>query len=191
LTAREFAAPWWLRNPHLQTIYGSIGVPAPAVKWRRERWGTPDGDFVDVDFVDGVAGAPWVHLYHGLEGSSNSAYSRAIMHRVKMRGWNGSVFHFRGCSGEPNLLPRAYHSGDADEIDWSMREIKLRALRSRVYAVGISLAATRSPSGWRERVGAWSMVDGAAWSRASRPHGGRRRAGTRIRAQPRGISSRR
>ena len=163
MTARAFAAPWWLRNPHLQTIYASIAARAPVVQWRRERWGTPDGDFVDVDFVDGVAGAPWVHLYHGLEGSSNSSYARAIMHRVRMRGWNGSVFHFRGCSGEPNLLPRAYHSGDADEIDWSMREIKLRALRSRVYAVGISLGGNALAK-WLGESGpaAWSMVDGAA-----------------------------
>jgi len=72
LTAREFAAPWWLRNPHLQTIYAARLARVPRIAWRRERWDTPDGDFVDVDFVDGADGTPWVHLYHGLEGSSDS-----------------------------------------------------------------------------------------------------------------------
>jgi len=139
LTAREFAAPWWLTNRHLQTIYASIAARAPAVKWRRERWGTPDGDFVDVDFVDGAGDAPWVHVYHGLEGSSESPYARAIMGHVMRRGWRGSVFHFRGCSGEPNRLPRAYHSGDSLEIDWSVREIRRRVRNAPVFAVGISL----------------------------------------------------
>jgi predicted alpha/beta-fold hydrolase len=137
LTPREFAAPWWLRNPHLQTIYAARFARAPAIDWRRERWDTPDGDFVDVDFVDGAEGTPWVHLYHGLEGSSRSPYARALMAQVKRRGWRGSVFHFRGCSGEPNRLPRAYHSGDSAEIGWSLAEIRRRA--TTVYVVGISL----------------------------------------------------
>jgi predicted alpha/beta-fold hydrolase len=139
LTARDFVAPWWLRNPHLQTIYSSIAARAPRIEWRRERWDTPDGDFVDVDFVDGPPGAPWVHLYHGLEGSSDSKYSRVLMDHVRRRGWRGSVFHFRGRSGEPNRLPRAYHSGDSNEIDWSVRRIRQLAGAAPVHAVGISL----------------------------------------------------
>ena len=139
MTSREFAAPWWLRNAHAQTIYASMGTRTPAINLRRERWDTPDGDFVDVDFLDGPAGSPWVHLYHGLEGSSNSAYARALMHHVRSRGWRGSVFHFRGCSGEPNRLPRAYHSGDSAEIDWSLRRIRGIAGTPRVYAAGVSL----------------------------------------------------
>src|SRR5688572_16446205 len=71
-----FTAPHWLANRHAQTLYAALLAPAPRVAFRRERWDTPDGDFVDVDFVEGVPGSPWVHLYHGLEGSSNSPYAR-------------------------------------------------------------------------------------------------------------------
>ena len=134
-----FAAPRWLANPHLQTIYGALMAPAPPVRMRRERWDTPDGDFVDVDFVDGPAGTPWVHLYHGLEGSSNSPYARQLMRHVADRSWRGSVFHFRGCSGEPNLLSRAYHSGDSDEIDWSLRRIAPQVGAAPLFAGGVSL----------------------------------------------------
>jgi len=56
--------------------------------------------------------------------------------------------HFRGCSGEPNRLPRAYHSGDADELDWVLRRIRSLAGEAPVYAAGVSLGATRSSSGW-------------------------------------------
>jgi len=124
-----FSAAPWLANRHLQTLYAGLLARAPRVPFRRERWETPDGDFVDVDFIEGVPGSPWVHLYHGLEGSSNSPYARMLMHQVRRRGWRGSVFHFRGCSGEPNRLPRAYHSGDTDEI----------AGKSPLYAAGVSL----------------------------------------------------
>jgi predicted alpha/beta-fold hydrolase len=89
--------------------------------------------------VDGVAGSPWVHLYHGLEGSSNSPYARTLMAHVRRRGWRGSVFHFRGCSGEPNRLPRAYHSGDTEEIQWSIARVRKLAGKCPVYAAGVSL----------------------------------------------------
>ncbi len=134
-----FSAAPWLANRHLQTLYAALLARAPRVPFRRERWDTPDGDFVDVDFIEGVPGSPWVHLYHGLEGSSNSPYARMLMHHVRRRGWRGSVFHFRGCSGEPNRLPRAYHSGDSEEIDWSIRRVKNLAGRSPLYAAGVSL----------------------------------------------------
>ena len=135
----RFVPAWWLPHAHLQTVYGSIGVPAPRVELRRERWETPDGDFVDVDIVDGPATAPWVQLFHGLEGSSRSSYARALMGQVRERGWRGSVMHFRGCGGEPNLLPRAYHSGDSEEIDWVLRRLRERAGTAPLYAAGVSL----------------------------------------------------
>src|SRR4051812_35311963 len=135
----RFAPAPWLRNAHLQTIYGSLLAPAPRIDYRRERWDTPDGDFIDVDFVDGPDDAPWVQLFHGLEGSSSSPYARMLMHFLKRRGWRGSVMIFRGLSGEMNRLPRAYHSGDSDEIDWVLRKLKPRAGQAPLFAAGVSL----------------------------------------------------
>ena len=128
-----------LGNAHVQTIYGAVVAAAPRVAFRRERWDTPDGDFADVDFVDGPAGSPWLHVFHGLEGSSRSPYARMLMHHARQRGWRGSVFHFRGCSGEINRLPRAYHSGDTEEIDWVLRRVKALAGEAPLHAVGVSL----------------------------------------------------
>ena len=139
MPAPPFVPAPWLANPHLQTIYASLAAPAPRVEYRRERWEAPDGDFVDVDFVDGPADAPAVHLFHGLEGSSRSHYARHLMHATKARGWRGAVLNFRGCSGEPNRLPRAYHSGDSDEIDWVIRRLRSRTGNARLYAAGVSL----------------------------------------------------
>ena len=139
MPAPPYRAPRWLANPHLHTIYGSLLVGSPRVDYRRERWEAPDGDFVDVDHVDAPPGAPWVVLFHGLEGSSASPYARMLMHRVGQRGWRGTVMNFRGCSGEPNRLPRAYHSGDWQEVDWVLARIASRAGGAPVHAAGVSL----------------------------------------------------
>ncbi len=139
MTFAPFEAPRWLRNAHLQTLHAALVARAPAVAYRRERWETPDGDFIDMDFVDGPADAPWVQLFHGLEGSSRSPYARMLMHRVRERGWRGSVLNFRGRSGEPNRLPRAYHSGDSHEVGWVLDALKSRVGMAPLYAVGVSL----------------------------------------------------
>jgi uncharacterized protein len=134
----KYTAPLWLPSGHLQTIYPAMCITRPELAFRRERWEAPDGDFVDVDFVDGAQDQPFVVLFHGLEGSSASHYARAMMAQLAERGWSGAVPHFRGCSGEPNRAPRFYHSGDAHEIDWIVRRLRLRA-GGKFYATGVSL----------------------------------------------------
>jgi len=161
--ATRFTPPRGFANPHLQTLYGSLFAPRPQVAYRRERWDTPDGDFVDVDFVDGPEGTPWVHLFHGLEGSSASPYAKQLMDAAKRRGWRGSVLNFRGCSGEPNNLPRAYHSGDSAEVDWVLRRIKARAGSVPLHAAGVSLGGNALLKWLGERgVEAADVVESAA-----------------------------
>jgi predicted alpha/beta-fold hydrolase len=144
----SYRAPRWLLGDgavggHLQTIWPALWsrrFDGPAPAWRRERWSAPDGDFVDVDWqVDAVpANAPLLVLFHGLEGSSASHYAEAFAHRAGRLGWRFAVPHFRGCSGELNHLPRAYHSGDFEEIGWILA--RFRALHpGPIAAVGVSL----------------------------------------------------
>lgn len=140
-----YRAPRWLAGAHAQTIYPALVRPA-AVAFRRERVDTPDGDFIDFDWLDGAAGAapdtPAVVLFHGLEGGSSSHYARALMRRLRARGWRGVVPHFRGCSGEPNRLPRAYHSGDYAEVGWMLATVRARLPAAPLYAVGVSLGGS-------------------------------------------------
>jgi predicted alpha/beta-fold hydrolase len=138
----DFRAPWWLPGGHAQTI-----VPALQSRWflngaidyRRERWATPDGDFIDVDFDDQAGpDAPRLVMFHGLESSSRSHYALAFAEVARRIGWNFAVPHFRGCSGELNLAPRAYHSGDHEEIDWILARLRQRE-RAPLRVVGVSL----------------------------------------------------
>lgn len=137
----DYRPPRWLPGGHLQTIYPSLvlGKKSPP-RYRRERWETPDGDFIDLDHVRaGDADAPRVALFHGLEGGSGSHYAAALMHAIEQRRWHGVVVHFRGCSGEPNRLPRAYHSGDADEIGWILQRMREHDPGRPLFVAGVSL----------------------------------------------------
>ncbi len=133
-----YIPPAWLPGSHAQTIW-PISIKGAMPRVERERWEAPDGDFIDVDFLPHRPGKPLVVLFHGLEGSSRSHYARALLRVLHAQGWNGAIPHFRGCSGEPNLLPRAYHSGDAAEVDWILRRLATRFPTHPRYAVGVSL----------------------------------------------------
>lgn len=139
------APPRWLPGGHLQTLVPAWWGRRSAKEalWQRERWDTPDGDFVDVDWVpepgDASGDTPLVILFHGLEGSSESHYAKAMAHWVRAHGWGMGLIHFRGCSGELNRAPRAYHSGDVAEVQWMLERVRQRHPARRVAAVGVSL----------------------------------------------------
>jgi predicted alpha/beta-fold hydrolase len=151
-----YIAPRWLPGGHAQTIWPALfarrfnGV---APQYQRERWATPDGDFIDVDFLRGCAApdAPWLVLFHGLEGSSNSHYAQAFADVAAQRGWHFALPHFRGCSGELNLAPRAYHSGDFEEIGWILSRLRERA-RTPLRVAGVSLGGNALLR-WAEEAG--------------------------------------
>jgi uncharacterized protein len=142
-----YRSPGWLIGGHMQTIYPAF-VPRPMVRYRRERLAAPDGDVWDFDWVDrdasvGNPDSPIVVLFHGLEGGSGSHYARSLMAAASAAGWRGVIPHFRGCGGELNRRPRAYHSGDHEEVGAMLAAIRARiAPTTPVYAVGVSLGGS-------------------------------------------------
>jgi predicted alpha/beta-fold hydrolase len=134
----SFHPAWWLPGGHLQTLWASLVRRAPRITLRRERLELADGDFLDLDWTPGESG-PIVLILHGLQGSSNSPYARGLMAACHARGWRAVVMHFRGCSGEPNRLPRAYHSGETTDLASVIAILKKREPGTPVVAVGYSL----------------------------------------------------
>lgn len=151
-----YRAPAWLAGQgswggNVQTIWPALfSRPHPLAAsvhellYQRQRWDTPDGDFIDVDLLPAPTTSgtpvrtPLLVLFHGLEGSSRSHYALAFAHWARAQGWSYAVPHFRGCSGELNLGPRSYHSGDFLEIDWILKRL-LAGHGGPLVAVGISM----------------------------------------------------
>ncbi|MGV0959168.1 MAG: YheT family hydrolase [Limnohabitans sp.] len=142
----RYRAPAWLPGGHAQTIWPALYAQrrhGPAMPMQRERWTAPDGDFVDVDRQHASrADRPLLVLFHGLEGSSQSHYAEAFADWAAEQDVNFALPHFRGCSGELNLGPRAYHSGDHEEIDWLLHRLRQEHQAQhgqQLMAVGVSL----------------------------------------------------
>ena len=134
----HFKPAWWCRGPHMQTLWARLVRYAPSIELHRERLELPDGDFIDLDWTKNKSG-PIVIVLHGLEGSSASPYARGILKAIDAHGWRGVVMHFRGCSGEPNRLPRSYHSGDTDDLAYFVETLHQREARTRLAIIGYSL----------------------------------------------------
>jgi predicted alpha/beta-fold hydrolase len=161
----NYRAPAWLPGGNLQTIWPALyarrGEGAPPL-YRRERWTTPDADFIDLDWLQTPPSHTLLVLFHGLEGTSSSHYAEAFADFAKAKGMAFVVPHFRGCSGELNLAPRAYHSGDFEEVGWILA--RLREQHSgRIVAVGVSLGGNALLR-WAEEMGdaAARVVDAVA-----------------------------
>ena len=141
----EFRPAWWLPGPHLQALGARLLRPRGGVRCERERLELPDGDFLDLDWVVEAAGrspssdAPLVLVLHGLEGSASSDYVLSTHRALAGRGLASLALNFRSCSGEPNRLPRFYHSGDTGDAAAVLRLLRDRFPARKLGAVGFSL----------------------------------------------------
>lgn len=156
----NYPAPWWLPGGHAQTIWASLFSDADlrtGISYQRQRRDTPDGDFIDLDWLvqvtvpQAMSERPLLVLFHGLEGNSQGHYAQAFARAAQGQGMDFVVPHFRGCSGEINRAPRAYFAGDYEEIDWILHGLRQRHT-GPLYAVGISLGGNALLR-WAEEAG--------------------------------------
>ena len=129
----DFTPAWFIRGPHLQTIWGRLARPRQMVRLRREVLVTPDDDDLVLDHLecgrlartdrasrpiatppgetpggsgrDGRTPVRFV-LLHGLEGSSNSVYMQGLLAAIAAHGAAATVMNFRSCARDPEDLER-------------------------------------------------------------------------------------
>jgi len=140
----QFKPAWWLKSAHIQTILPTLIRRDVSLSLIEERLELHDGDFVDLVWAEDnlSANSPLVILLHGLGGSIQSPYAKGLMFQFNRHGWRAVLMHFRGCSGEPNRLSRAYHSGDTDDFDYLLKVLHQRMSDAPLAAVGISLGGS-------------------------------------------------
>lgn len=134
----SFKAAWWLHNPHLQTLWPTFFRTRPALDLQAERVELPDGDFIDLKWSTNPADK-LVLLLHGLEGSMQSHYVPGLIQTLITHQYKVCFMQFRGCSGEPNRLPRSYHSGATEDLDAIVKHIRLQHQTNIDAMIGFSL----------------------------------------------------
>ncbi len=129
-----------LRHPDAQTIFANLWRPRPGPPVARERWELPDGDFLDLDRSAGLPpDAPLAVLCHGLEGSSAAPYVRGLARALAARGVASLALNFRTCGGEPNRLPRTYHSGETGDLSHVVERLAAERPGRPLLVAGFSL----------------------------------------------------
>ncbi len=158
----NFKPAWWLTNSHGQTLYSTLARNIQAPVDSTERIELPDGDFIDLAWsINGLdSNAPLVIILHGLGGSVESTYAGGFMRTFNRCGWRAVLMHFRGASSEPNRLPRAYHSGDTDDLNYFLNLIAQREPQTQKAVVGVSLGGNILLK-WLGEQGAQTLIDAA------------------------------
>jgi hypothetical protein len=121
-------------------LWGPLWRKTTHIDRQRERLWLEDGDFLDLDWHGPHSpDAPLVLVLHGLTGSSNSPYVAGLQKALATQGWASVALNWRGCSGEPNLLARSYHSGASEDLAAVISHLRAQRPSAPLYAVGYSL----------------------------------------------------
>jgi predicted alpha/beta-fold hydrolase len=135
----SYPPPFGLSNGHLQTIYPTLFRRQPSVVYTRERLETPDGDFLDLDWLANGDSKKLVILTHGLESSSRSKYICGMADIFQDQGWHALAWNLRGCSGEANRLLTSYHSGSTNDLATVIEHVQKSRNYDTLALVGFSL----------------------------------------------------
>ena len=109
-------SPFWQIGGHLQTIIPGLFRKINGVQYQRERIDTPDGDFLDLDWIKSGNNNRLIVITHGLEASSESSYIQGMAKYFHKNNWDVLAWNCRSCSGEMNRKFRMYHHGDTEDI---------------------------------------------------------------------------
>lgn len=135
-----YTSPWWLPNPHAQTVLGKFLRPRPRLSLDMEWWDTPDGDRLEVGLgPDPGQRAPVVLVLHGLEGNLHRSYVRLTLDALGRAGALAVALNFRGCGSEPNRTPRFYHSGETSDPGLVVGRLAERFPDRPLGVIGFSL----------------------------------------------------
>ncbi|MBY5981668.1 hydrolase [Ferrimonas balearica] len=139
-SADQYQPSRWWRNRHLQTIWPLLTKPRRRPPLTRQRIELDDGDFIDLDWLwRPKPEQPILLILHGLEGSADSHYIRRLLLDCHTEGRAAVVMHQRSCSGEPNRLPRSYHSGETQDLGTVLATLSQAHPGHEIHAVGYSL----------------------------------------------------
>ena len=131
--------PPWQVGGHVQTIVPNLFRRVAPVAFRRHRLELPDGDFLDLDFSFPHNERGTFVIGHGLEGSAERPYVRAMARAAAHAGYRVCAINFRSCSGQLNRLARMYHHGDYPDLRAVVEFLRKRQTDGPLHYVGFSM----------------------------------------------------
>lgn len=125
---------------HYQTIVPNV-FRRVRVAYRRERIDTPDGDFLDLDWLDhpDPDSRQLVILSHGLEGDSHRVYVVSAARYFHRHGWHALAWNCRSCSGEMNRTPKLYSHGQSEDLECVVDHALATGRYDRIVLIGYSM----------------------------------------------------
>jgi predicted alpha/beta-fold hydrolase len=137
-----YKPPFWAKKSFVSTVFSGLARKVDGVDQTRERIILPDSDFIDLDWShSGQKSNKVIILLHGLEGHAQRPYITGTAKLFNSNGIDACSVNFRGCSGEPNLLYRSYHSGATEDLEAVVNHILAKNIYNEIYIKGISLGA--------------------------------------------------
>ena len=146
LPVPDYRPPRLLRRAHISTLYPTLLRQRPLMGGgHRERVTTPDKDFLLVDRHASRIGLSrkLAVISHGLEGDSQRKYVLGMARAVTGLGWDACCWNQRGCGGEPNALPRSYHSGETNDLHTVVTHCLASGAYDTVALIGFSMGGNQ------------------------------------------------
>ncbi|PWL40073.1 alpha/beta hydrolase [Flagellimonas aquimarina] len=140
LVSSSYKPPFFFRNGHISTIYAGLIRKVTGVVQKRKRLELSDGDFLDLDWsLTKTPTQKLAILLHGLEGDAQRPYITGSAKLFNKHGFDTCAINYRGCSGEPNILYKSYHSGATEDLSEVLNHIIRTKDYSEIYLKGFSL----------------------------------------------------
>jgi uncharacterized protein len=123
ITKSSYRAPWYLQNAHLQTMYAGAIRNVEIPPYSRQRIETPDGDFLDLDWLKKRNNKNLAIVTHGMCGNSTRVHVKGLVKALFDAGFDVLALNFRGSSGEPNRSFKIYHSGETNDLRHVIQQV--------------------------------------------------------------------
>lgn len=136
-----FEPPFFLRNPHIQTMISPLTRKSPPLP-RAEKWIFETNGEVTLQgqFSPGADSGHLVLIYHGLGGRANSAYVVGAAIALQKVGFSVLRMALRGAEEEPPFVPAVYHAGMTEDIETAVKHAKNRGF-TKIFILAFSLSA--------------------------------------------------
>jgi uncharacterized protein len=129
-------------NGHLQTIIPSFRR-VTGVTYERERFITPDDDFLNLDWMRQKSNR-LVVLTHGLEGHSGRPYMLGMAKKFYNNGFDVLAWNCRSCGGEMNRQLRLYNHGEIGDMSQIIHHAAQQADYQEIILIGFSMGGNIS-----------------------------------------------